>query len=160
MDPSHLAFMARSDPAVVLDMEHSPRPGEVTGGLRRGSAQSLRTERRAHDAQALVIYALVLLGVWRLVHKRSIEPLVDHWQHSSWMTAYAADMQGVGYMRRDSIRPPTLERASSSAERETAALAGADPPRAALDGEALFRSAEHDAEVDELLNACEDPAEW
>jgi hypothetical protein len=101
-----------------------------------GTAPSLRTERRARDAQALVIYALVLLGIGRLAHKRSIEPLIESWQHSSWMTAYSACMQGAGHMRRGGSREPTRH----------------------ADGEALFRSAEHDVEVDELLNACEDRA--
>jgi hypothetical protein len=31
----------------------------------------------AHDAQALVIYAVIALAIWRLVHKRSFQLLVD-----------------------------------------------------------------------------------
>ncbi|MEA2479721.1 MAG: hypothetical protein QOJ07_1643 [Thermoleophilaceae bacterium] len=182
IDPSHLAFMTGSDPA-ASDIERRSRPGDLRRGCARvvgdgdgtdggsvwivceptgigtGTAQSLRTERRAHDAQTLAIYALVLLGVWRLMHKHSIEPLVDHWQHSSWMTAYAVGMQGVGYMHRDGFREPTRERTGYDTGPDTAPVAVSNTPRAALDGEALFRSAERDVEIDELLNAREDPAE-
>src|SRR4051812_1055487 len=38
----------------------------------------------AHDAQALVIYAVVGLGLWRVVHRSSFERLVGRRLRSSW----------------------------------------------------------------------------
>lgn len=38
-----------------------------------------------HDAQALAIYALIALGVWRLAHKPSFERLVGRRVRSSWV---------------------------------------------------------------------------
>src|SRR3954466_164075 len=38
-----------------------------------------------HDAQALVIYALVLLGVWRLAHRSSFERLLGRRLRSVWV---------------------------------------------------------------------------
>src|SRR3954454_677319 len=37
-----------------------------------------------HDAQALMIYLLVLLGLWRLAHRRSFERLIGRRVRSSW----------------------------------------------------------------------------
>jgi len=38
-----------------------------------------------HDAQALAIYALVVLGVWRLAHKASFERLVGRRVRTGWV---------------------------------------------------------------------------
>jgi len=38
-----------------------------------------------HDAQALVVWALIGLVVWRLVHKRSFERLVGRWLRGWWV---------------------------------------------------------------------------
>lgn len=38
----------------------------------------------AHDAQALVIYALIALAIWRLVHKRSFQRLVLRRSRRPW----------------------------------------------------------------------------
>jgi S-DNA-T family DNA segregation ATPase FtsK/SpoIIIE len=38
----------------------------------------------AHDAQAIALYVLIVLGVWRLVHKRSYQRLVGRRLRASW----------------------------------------------------------------------------
>ena len=45
----------------------------------------------AHDAQALVIYALVLLAVWRLVHRPSFERTVGWRLRSAWRRLWVYD---------------------------------------------------------------------
>src|ERR687889_422489 len=38
-----------------------------------------------HDAQAVMIYVLVLLGLWRLGHRRSFERLIGRRVRSAWV---------------------------------------------------------------------------
>jgi S-DNA-T family DNA segregation ATPase FtsK/SpoIIIE len=45
----------------------------------------------AHDAQALMIYALVLLALWRLVHKPSFQRTVGWRLRSSWRRLWVYD---------------------------------------------------------------------
>jgi DNA segregation ATPase FtsK/SpoIIIE, S-DNA-T family len=45
----------------------------------------------AHDAQALVIYALVLLGMWRLTHRPSFERTVGWHLRTSWRRLWVYD---------------------------------------------------------------------
>jgi len=45
----------------------------------------------AHDAQALAIYALIVLITWRLAHKRSFQRLVGWRLRSSWRRLWVYD---------------------------------------------------------------------
>jgi hypothetical protein len=45
----------------------------------------------AHDAQALFIYALIALAMWRLVHRHSFQRLVGSCWRSSWRAAWGGD---------------------------------------------------------------------
>jgi S-DNA-T family DNA segregation ATPase FtsK/SpoIIIE len=45
----------------------------------------------AHDAQALVSYALILLVLWRLVHRPSFERIVGRRLRSSWRRLWVYD---------------------------------------------------------------------
>jgi S-DNA-T family DNA segregation ATPase FtsK/SpoIIIE len=67
----------------------------------------------AHDAQALAIYALIVLVTWRLAHKRSFQRLVGWRLRSAWRRLWVYDrrwraamvLSGLGkqYRRRQVI---------------------------------------------------------
>jgi len=52
----------------------------------------------AHDAQALVLWALIVLGVWRLVHKRSFERLVGRRLRCWWARWWVYQRRWKGTM--------------------------------------------------------------
>jgi S-DNA-T family DNA segregation ATPase FtsK/SpoIIIE len=80
----------------------------------------------AHDAEALVIYALVALGVWRLVHKRSFQRLAGRRLRAAWRRLWVYErrwrstmvLSGLGkqYRRRESV--PSIRRMQSSQWRD------------------------------------------
>lgn len=45
----------------------------------------------AHDAQALAVYAVIVLALWRLVHERSFHRLVGRRLRSSWRRLWVYD---------------------------------------------------------------------
>jgi S-DNA-T family DNA segregation ATPase FtsK/SpoIIIE len=79
-----------------------------------------------HDASALVVYALVVLGVWRLVHKRSFQRLAGRRLRAVWRRLWVYErrwrstmvMSGLGkqYRRRESV--PAIRRVQSSEWRD------------------------------------------
>jgi DNA segregation ATPase FtsK/SpoIIIE, S-DNA-T family len=76
-----------------------------------------------HDAQALTIYALVVLGVWRLAHRSSYERLVGRRLRSSWVRwrvyqrRWRSTMAMSGLTKRYRLREhtPRLQRVVSTA---------------------------------------------
>jgi S-DNA-T family DNA segregation ATPase FtsK/SpoIIIE len=80
----------------------------------------------AHDASALVIYAVVVLGVWRLVHKRSFQRLAGRRLRAVWRRLWVYErrwrstmvLSGLGkqYRRRESV--PAIRRVQSSEWRD------------------------------------------
>lgn len=80
----------------------------------------------AHDASAVVIYAVVALGVWRLVHKRSFQRLAGRRLRTVWRRLWVYErrwrstmvLSGLGkqYRRRESV--PGIRRVQSSQWRD------------------------------------------
>jgi S-DNA-T family DNA segregation ATPase FtsK/SpoIIIE len=76
-----------------------------------------------HDAQALVIYLLVVLGVWRLAHRSSYEQLLGLRLRSSWVRwwvygrRWRSTMAMSGLTKRYRLREhtPRLQRVVSTA---------------------------------------------
>jgi len=53
----------------------------------------------SHDAQALMLWALIVLGVWRLVHKPSFDRLVGRRLRSQWMRWWVYELRWRNTMR-------------------------------------------------------------
>jgi S-DNA-T family DNA segregation ATPase FtsK/SpoIIIE len=79
-----------------------------------------------HDAQALAIYALVALGVWRLVHKRSFQRLAGRRLRAVWRRLWVYErrwrstmvLSGLGKQYRRRERVPRICRVQSSVWRD------------------------------------------
>jgi hypothetical protein len=75
-----------------------------------------------HDAQALVIYLLVGLGVWRLAHRDSFDRVLGRWVRSGWRRwwvyerRWRATMLHSGLGRRGVLRDaaPKIDRVRSN----------------------------------------------
>jgi S-DNA-T family DNA segregation ATPase FtsK/SpoIIIE len=80
----------------------------------------------AHDAEALAIYAVVALAVWRLAHKRSFQRLAGRRLRAVWRRLWVYErrwrstmvLSGLGkqYRRRESV--PRIRRVQSSVWRD------------------------------------------
>jgi len=76
-----------------------------------------------HDAQGLVLWVLIVLGVWRLVHKRSFQRLVGRRLRASWRRLWVYErrwrstmvLSGLGkrYRFRESV--PRIRKVKSTA---------------------------------------------
>jgi DNA segregation ATPase FtsK/SpoIIIE, S-DNA-T family len=79
-----------------------------------------------HDASALVVYALAVLGVWRLVHKRSFQRLAGRWLRALWRRVWVYErrwrkvmvLSGLGKQYRRQERVPRIRRVQSSQWRD------------------------------------------
>ena len=75
-----------------------------------------------HDAQAVMIYVLVLLVLWRLVHRPSFERTVGGRLRSSWRRLWVYDrrwhmtmvLSGLGYRSRLYRRVPRIRSVRSA----------------------------------------------
>jgi S-DNA-T family DNA segregation ATPase FtsK/SpoIIIE len=80
----------------------------------------------AHDAEALVIYALVALGVWRLAHKRSFQRFAGRRLRALWRRLWVYErrwrstmvLSGLGKQYRRQERVPRIRRVQSSQWRD------------------------------------------
>jgi S-DNA-T family DNA segregation ATPase FtsK/SpoIIIE len=79
-----------------------------------------------HDASALVVYAVVVLGVWRLVHKRSFQRLTGRRLRALWRRLWVYErrwrstmvLSGLGKQYRRQERVPRIKRVQSSVWRD------------------------------------------
>jgi hypothetical protein len=75
----------------------------------------------AHDAQALALYVVIALGVWRIAHKRSFQRLVGGPLRCWWRRLWVYERRwrstlvlcglGKGYRLRESV--PRIRRVES-----------------------------------------------
>src|SRR4051794_6012000 len=56
-----------------------------------------------HDAQALTIYMLVGLWIWRRAHKPSFDRVVDRWVRSGWRRWWVYERRWRGAMTRSGL---------------------------------------------------------
>jgi S-DNA-T family DNA segregation ATPase FtsK/SpoIIIE len=76
----------------------------------------------AHDAQALVIYALILLVLWRLLHRPSFERIAGRRLRSAWRRLWVYDrrwrttmvLSGLGKRHRLRQRVPRIRSVKSA----------------------------------------------
>ena len=76
----------------------------------------------SHDAQALVLWGLLALGVWRVVHKGSFERLVGHRLRSAWVRWWVYErrwrntmiLSGLGKRMRMREAVPSIEKVRST----------------------------------------------
>jgi DNA segregation ATPase FtsK/SpoIIIE, S-DNA-T family len=76
----------------------------------------------SHDAQALMLWALVALGVWRVVHKGSFERLVGHRLRSAWVRWWVYErrwrntmiLSGLGKRLRLREAVPSIEKVKAT----------------------------------------------
>jgi len=76
----------------------------------------------SHDAQALMLWALLALGVWRLVHKSSFERLVGWRLRSAWVRWWVYErrwrntmiLSGLGKRMRMREAVPSIEKVRST----------------------------------------------
>jgi DNA segregation ATPase FtsK/SpoIIIE, S-DNA-T family len=79
-----------------------------------------------HDAEALVIYAVAALGVWRLVHKGSFQRLAGRRLRAVWRRLWVYErrwrstmvLSGLGKQYRRQERVPRIKRVQSSEWRD------------------------------------------
>src|SRR4051794_25484557 len=79
-----------------------------------------------HDAEALVIYAVAALGVWRLVHKSSFQRLAGRRLRAVWRRLWVYErrwrstmvLSGLGKQYRRQERVPRIKRVQSSEWRD------------------------------------------
>jgi S-DNA-T family DNA segregation ATPase FtsK/SpoIIIE len=80
----------------------------------------------AHDAEALIIYAVVALGAWRLVHKRSFQRFAGRRLRALWRRVWVYErrwrstmvLSGLGKQYRRQERVPRIRRVQSSQWRD------------------------------------------
>src|SRR5215218_10388515 len=76
----------------------------------------------SHDAQALMLWALLALGIWRLAHKRSFERLIGWRLRSSWVRWWVYErrwrntmiLSGLGKRLRMREAVPSIEQVTST----------------------------------------------